>query len=69
MRAMYVIEAGEEVRIAITKSQNRLSFVFVSKRQITSLYSLFKVTINYLAMAEEGGEVKEVRQKYLRCVI
>jgi len=36
LRAMYVIEAGEEV------------------------------TINYLPMAEEGGEVREVRQKYLR---
>jgi len=36
LRAMYVIEAGEEV------------------------------TINYLPMAEEGGEVREVRQRYLR---
>jgi len=36
LRAMYVIEAGEEVNI------------------------------NYLPMAEEGGEVREVRQKYLR---
>ena len=42
----------------------------MSKGQIiTSLLSLYEVTINYLAMAEEGGEVKEVRQKYLRCVI
>ena len=67
---MYVIEAGEEVIIAITNSQNCLSSVFVSTRQIiTSLESLLKVTINYLAMAEEGGEVREVRQKYFRCVI
>jgi len=36
LRAMYVIEPGEEVNI------------------------------NYLPMAEEGGEVREVRQKYLR---
>ena len=27
---------------------------------------MFQVTINYLPMAEEGGEVREVRQKYLR---
>ena len=37
LRAMYVIEAGEEVIIAIENSQNRLSFVFVSTRQIILL--------------------------------
>ena len=42
LRAMYVIEAGEEVRIAITNSQNCLSFVFMSKRQIFLLIILVK---------------------------
>ena len=71
-----MIEAGEEVRIAVTNSQSKsqthriVYLLFLcQKDRLSSLYSLFKVTINYLAMAEEGGEVREVRQKYLRCVI
>ena len=39
---MYVIEAGEEVRIAITNSQNCLSSFFESKRQIFLLIILVK---------------------------
>ena len=67
---MYVIEAGEEV------TRFSLNFAIFSQVKICVLFSkaddqvarcqFFQVNINYLPMAEEGGEVREVRQKYLR---
>ena len=66
---MYVIEAGEEV------TRFSLNFVIFSQVKICVLLKaddqvarcqFFQVNINYLPMAEEGGEVREVRQKYLR---
>ena len=67
---MYVIEAGEEVTyfsikfiISLIWSETALKFILSLTLSETAL---FQVTINYLPMAEEGGEVREVRQKYLR---
>ena len=54
---MYVIEAGEGVIYFSIKFSLNVGDLFAR---------LFQVTINYLPMAEEGGEVREVRQKYLR---
>ena len=69
LRAMYVIEPGEEViSLPINFDISSLWKIFFSMQTIrlNLQFVIFQVNINYLPMAEEGGEVREVRQKYLR---